>query len=173
MSDVPTLETGRLRMRRHEVSDFEPMLEMWTNPHVTRFIGGKPSSRPDTWARLLRYIGHWTALDYGYWAVEDKVSSRYLGEIGFADFKREVQPSFDGIPEIGWAMAPWAHGQGYATEGVKAALEWGRRRFEGTRVVCMINSDNTASIKVAKKAGFRQYAQNEYEGSTTLFFERV
>lgn len=170
---VPVLETERLRLRRHELADFEPMLEMWASPEVTRFIGGKPSSRPDTWGRLLRYIGHWTALDYGYWAVEEKASGRYLGDIGFADFKRETDPSFEGIPEIGWALAPWAHGQGYAVEAVRAALEWGDSHFGGARIVCMISSDNDRSIRVAEKVGFKPFAQNEYEGATTIFFERL
>ena len=170
---VPVLNTERLRMRRHELGDFEPMLEMWASHEVTRFIGGKPSTRPDTWGRLLRYIGHWEVLGYGYWAVEEKASGRYLGEVGFADFKRELDVDFGGSPEIGWALAPWAHGQGYATEAVRAALAWGEKHFGDPRAVCMISRENAASIRVAERAGFRLFDETEYEVSTTFFYERV
>jgi RimJ/RimL family protein N-acetyltransferase len=35
-----------------------------------------------------------------------------------------MQPSLGSAPEAGWVMAPRAHGKGYATEAVRAALAW-------------------------------------------------
>ncbi|HEX6858670.1 MAG TPA: GNAT family N-acetyltransferase [Caulobacteraceae bacterium] len=172
MSAVPVVETERLRLRRHRLADFEPMLAMWADPEVTRFIGGRPSTREETWSRLLRYIGHWEALGFGYWAVEDKASGAFIGDIGFADFKREMQPSFEGMPELGWALAPAAHGKGYATEAVRAAADWGDAHFGGARMVCMISPENAPSIRVAEKNGFRQFAETLFKGSPSLLFER-
>ena len=63
-------------------------------------------------------------LDYGFWVVTDKVSGAFLGEVGFADFKRDLTPPL-GVPEIGWALMPHAHGKGLATEAVQAALSPG------------------------------------------------
>lgn len=170
--DTPVLETERLRLRGHGLRDFEPMLAMWTDEGVTRFIGGRPSTRDEVWARLLRYVGHWALLDYGYWAVEERGSGVFIGEIGFADFKREMEPSFEGIPELGWALTPSAQGKGYATEAVRAAIDWGHARFAGARIVCMISPENTASIRVAEKTGFHQFAETNYKGSPSLLFER-
>lgn len=65
-------------------------------------------------------------LGYGYWAVEEKVSGHYVGELGFADFKRDIQPSIEGMPELGWALVPRAHGKGYATEGRAENFRVGR-----------------------------------------------
>jgi RimJ/RimL family protein N-acetyltransferase len=61
-------------------------------------------------------------LSYGYWAVEEKTSGRYVGELGFADFKRDIVPSIEGMPELGWALVPQFHGKGYATEALRAAV---------------------------------------------------
>ena len=170
---APVLETERLRLRGHRLSDFQPMLEMWGDPEVTRFIGGKPSTRDEVWNRLLRYVGHWAVLGYGYWAVEEQATGAYVGDIGFADFKRDMDPSFEGIPELGWALAATAHGKGYASEAVQAAVDWGRGHFHGQRIVCMISPENTPSIRVAGKCGFSQFGETNYKGAPSLLFERL
>src|SRR5262245_3181356 len=151
---VPTIETARLRLRGHRPEDFAACAAMWSDPVVVRHISGRPSSAEESWARLLRYAGLWALLGYGYWAVEEKASARFAGDVGFADFKRAVQPPLEGAPEIGWVLAPWAYGRGFATEAVAAALGWGDRHFGSTPTVCMIAPENTASIRVAEKCGY-------------------
>ena len=112
---TPVLETPRLRLRPHRVEDFEALANLWADPAVTRFIG-KPSTREESWARLLRYGGLWPLLGFGYWAVEDRETGAYLGDVGFADFHRALDPAPPALPEIGWVLAPAAHGRGLATE---------------------------------------------------------
>lgn len=145
---------------------------MWGDPIVTRHIGGKPFSAENVWSKILRYAGHWALLEFGYWLVEERTTGRFVGEVGFADFKRAIDPPFDGAPEIGWALAARAHGQGYATEAVNAAVEWGERRWAKRHTVCLIDPDNQASIRVAEKCGYREYGRTNYLGSPTILFER-
>ena len=108
---------------------------MWADPVVTRHIGGRPFTREEVWARLLRYRGHWAHLGYGFWLIEDKASGEFLGETGFAEFQRAILPPIEGTPEIGWVLATRAHGLGYATEAVRAAVAWGDKHFQGARTV--------------------------------------
>ena len=103
---IPIVETARLRLRGHRAEDFDDCAAMWADPSVVRHIGGRPFPAEETWTKILRYAGLWALLGFGYWAVEEKASGRYVGDVGLADFKRDVQPSFDGAPEIGWALAP-------------------------------------------------------------------
>jgi RimJ/RimL family protein N-acetyltransferase len=42
---IPTLETERLILRPHRLADFDAYVEMWADPDVVRFIGGKPFDR--------------------------------------------------------------------------------------------------------------------------------
>jgi RimJ/RimL family protein N-acetyltransferase len=139
---------------------------------VVRYIGGKPFSREDVWARMLRYAGHWSWMAYGYWAVEEKATGSFVGELGFADFKREIEPSLEGAPEIGWVLVPRVHGKGYATETVRAAVEWGDARFGPARTVCLIHPENLASIRVAEKSGYREFQRTTYKGAATVILAR-
>jgi len=168
---IPILETERLRLRGHRLDDLEACVALWGDPLVTRYIGGKPSTRELTWARLLRYAGHWSMLGFGYWVVEGKSTGDVIGEVGFADFKREFEPALD-VPEIGWVLAPPMHGKGYGTEAVRAALAWGDRHLDSPRTVCLIAPENAPSIRVAEKCGYREILRTTYKDEPTLLFER-
>jgi RimJ/RimL family protein N-acetyltransferase len=169
---APVIETERLVLRPHNPEDFPECAQMWADPMITLYIGGKPSSAQATWLRLLRYVGHWTWMGYGYWAVEEKATGGFIGELGFADFKREIVPPLGDAPELGWALASRAHGKGYATEAVRAAVAWGDACLASRRTVCMIHPDNLASIRVAQKCGYREFERTTYAGDPTILFER-
>jgi RimJ/RimL family protein N-acetyltransferase len=169
---VPVLETERLVLRGHRGGDFPEYIALWTDPEVTRFIGGKPFTREETWARLLRNIGHWAELGFGYWVVTEKATGRFAGEVGFADFRREIEPSLEGIPEIGWALAPHVHGKGYATEAVRAAIAWSDRHFGPVRTACIVAPGNAPSIRVAEKCGYREHRHTVYKNKPTIMYVR-
>ncbi len=65
---------------------------MWGVRIVTRHIGGRPFTAEESWSRLLRYAGHWYLLGFGYWAVVERGTNRFVGEVGFADFHRRHHP---------------------------------------------------------------------------------
>ena len=131
MISAPILETPRLVLRAHEPGDLDACVAMWAEPEVVRYTVGTPSSPQRTWLRMLGYRGHWSMLGFGYWAVIERASGTFVGELGFADFKRDVPDDLRGLPEIGWAFANRAWGKGYATEGVRAAHRLGRRALRG------------------------------------------
>ena len=72
IAPLPVLRTDRLTMRPHRLEDFPDTAALWADPEVVRFIGGHPLSREESWARFLRYLGHWTALGFGYWTVRHR-----------------------------------------------------------------------------------------------------
>jgi RimJ/RimL family protein N-acetyltransferase len=170
--DVPIIETERLRLRGHRMEDFVSSAAMWADPKVTCHLGVNPLTEEDAWTRFLRYIGHWSLMGFGYWVVEEKATGNFVGEIGFADYKRDLVPSLNGTPEIGWVLAPPTHGRGYATEGVHAALAWGDANFTPTRTACMITPENLASIRVAAKCGYQEVQKTTYKGHLVLMFVR-
>ncbi|TPW33611.1 GNAT family N-acetyltransferase [Martelella alba] len=170
--DVPQLLTARIRMRGFRLDDFEDFAAMWADPVVVRYISGTPQPRSQSWERLLRHIGHWHALGFGYWAVEDRDSGAFIGGIGFAANRREITPSIDAWPEIGWTLVPAAHGRGLASEAVAAAIAWGDQYLEADRTVCIFDPQHAASIRVAEKNGYQEMAMGEYRGQPTLIMER-
>lgn len=165
--------TQRLLMRPHERGDYEALCALWADPEVTRHITGAPQDAASSWQRLLRYAGHWALLDFGFWAVVEQASGRYIGDVGLMQARRALGERFDSAPEIGWSLAPSAQGKGYAREAVTAAIDWAHTRFGLTRLVCMITPDNAPSQRVAVKFGFEVFARTEYAGAAVELYERL
>ncbi|MFN2527380.1 MAG: GNAT family N-acetyltransferase [Candidatus Baltobacteraceae bacterium] len=171
-ASAPQLETSRLILRAHRADDLAACAAMWADPNVVRHIGGKPSTVQATWYRMMRYGGLWPLLSYGYWAAVEKASGLFIGELGFADFKREMEPSIEGIPELGWAFASPFHGKGFATEALHALAAWGDEHIDAPLTVCIIDPQNIPSVRVAQKTGYVEKVRSSLVGEETILFER-
>jgi RimJ/RimL family protein N-acetyltransferase len=169
---APILETPRLRLRAVHARDCDAHAEMLADPEFVRFLGGAPLSREDAWRKVVTAAGLWPLLGFGYWTIESGSDRSYLGQLGFADFKRGMTPSIEGLPEMGWLMAPRAQGKGLATEAVLAALEWADRALAGQEIVAIINHANAPSIRIAEKAGFSAREEAVYRAEPILLFRR-
>jgi RimJ/RimL family protein N-acetyltransferase len=167
----PILTTDRLILRAHTAADFPGCYTLWSDPDVTRFIGGRPSTQEEVWSRILRYIGHWEVLNYGYFLVTERQTGAVVGEFGLADFRRNVVPPFGDTPEAGWVMLPQYHGKGLAQEALTAVLAWADQTMP--RTVCMIHPDNAPSLKLAAKLGYTEYARGQYGEHTPILLERI
>ena len=170
---APVIDTPRLRLRAHRPDDLDASLAMWGDPAVTRFIGGRPFTREEVWGRLLRYSGMWAFMGHGFWAIEDKATGELVGDVGVMEARRDIKPSFEGEPEVGWALSPRIHGRGYATEAVGAALGWADAQLAVSTLVCIISPENTPSIRIASKFGFRERTRTTCHGVPTIQFERL
>jgi RimJ/RimL family protein N-acetyltransferase len=166
---APLIETARLRLRPHCPGDLPECTAMWADPAVTRFTSGRAFNREEVWARLLRYAGHWLWMEYGFWAIEDKATGCFAGELGFAEVEREMNPKLD-MPEAGWALAKQFHGRGYGSEALDAALEWADERMPAT--TCMIHPENFVSLRLAAKYGYRDPVRAVYKGQATIVLRR-
>ena len=149
------------------------MAAMWSDPEMVRFIGaGQPLSEEVVWARLQRTVGAWAVLGYGFLAIEHAASGRLIGEAGFLE--RFAPAGEHRTPEAGWAVETSARGQGYAGEAMAAILAWGDRRFQ--RTSCVIAPENTPSIALARRLGYREAgvepASADWTGPEFLRFER-
>ena len=171
--DIPVVESARLRLRPHTPADIDAATAMWADPRVTRFTGGRAFTREETWARLLRYTGNWAWFGYGFWAVEEIDGGAYVGQLGIAEFGRETSPPLAAVPEVGWSFIVPAHGRGFASEGVRAAVLGAEANVAAAKTMCLIDPANLASIKVARRCGFGEIAPVMYKGSRSLRFERA
>lgn len=152
----PRIETDRLILGPYRNEEFERYAEIWASPIVTKFIGGKPCNRQQTWTKVISYMGHWMLMGFGYWSVREKSTEKPVGDVGFLDMRRDLIPSIEGIPEIGWAFHESAHGKGYATEAIGAILKWSETHFNWPTTACLIHPDNIASIRLAQKFNYRE-----------------
>jgi RimJ/RimL family protein N-acetyltransferase len=165
-------ETARLRFSRHALGDYVDSAAMWAEAETTRHIGGTPSTPEESWARLLRNVGHWAVAGYGFWVIRDRATGRFMGEVGLKQFRRDLDPAWESLPEIGWVLAPWARGRGMASEAAAAVLAWGDRHLAGARTLCLIDPDNAASLRVAAKCGFSDMSRVSYRDKTVIILDR-
>ena len=172
ISEAPTLETERLILRAFRADDLDALAAMWTDPEVVRFIGGQPLTREDTWRRMLAACGQWPYTGYGYWLVEMKSSGEIVGQLGFADFKREMEPRIEGEPEFGYVFSPRVHGQGIAHEACAAVIEWGDSNLDADSYPAIIAPGNAASIRLAERLGFEREPDASYRGEAIALFRR-
>ena len=172
MPNIPVLETDRLVLRGFRVDDLDAMTAMWALPDVVRYIGGSPLTREQSWTRLLRHIGMWSVMGFGFWAITDKASGQLIGEAGFHDMRRALVPSIENTLEAGWGLLPGYHGRGYASEALTAMWPWAEENHGGKPITCIIDPQNAASLRLAERHGFRAFARSPYQGSDVVILRK-
>lgn len=172
MRQAPVLQTERLTLRPFQAGDADAQAAMMGDAEVMRHLGGHPLAREDSWRKLLCGHAMWSLFGFGYWAVARRDGGAMIGQIGFADFQRDMDPPVSGLPEMGWLFAREAAGQGYATEAVAAGLAWIDEALSPQRIVAIIDHANESSIRVAVKSGFDARQDATYRGESILLFSR-
>lgn len=160
-------------MRAHTRADAALVTALWQDPVVVHHFGGTPVAEEDCWSRLLRYVGHWRLNGYGLWAVEERESGAFIGDVGLFEGRRGLGDRFDSAPEAGWVLLPMGHGKGYAREVMNAALAWGEAELGWARTVCMIDPENMASLRTADALGYKPFDQRPYKGKELVLLERT
>jgi len=163
VSDIPVLETERLRLRAFRLGDFEGYAAMCGDPEVARYLTTR-FDREQAWRHLAFLIGHWVLRGFGMWAVEEKATGAFVGRIGFAE--PEGWPGF----ELAWTLARPFWGRGYATEGARAALAHAFTVLKKDRVVSLIHPENQASLRLAERLGERLEGRVEILGREHLVY---
>jgi RimJ/RimL family protein N-acetyltransferase len=144
--------TERLRLRRFRAGDGEAYAAINADPLVVRYLGGE-IDRGASDAQLARIMAHWDEHGFGLWAAELRDDGRMIGFVGLSipGFLPAVLPAV----EVGWRLASDVWGRGLATEGGRAAVEWGFGGLGLDRIISIIDPQNIASLRVAEKLGMR------------------
>jgi RimJ/RimL family protein N-acetyltransferase len=171
---APTLESARLVLRAHGIEDLPAYAAMRADPEVMRHMGdGKPATEEEAWASFLKFPGMWQFMGFGSWAIVEKQTKLFVGDVGFSDRKRDRGPDLRDIPELGWSLVRTAFGNGFATEALRAALAWGCEALGHVRVIALTSEENLASMRVAEKCGFTEFHRGLSAGRPRVFFERI
>ena len=160
-----TLETDRLKLRMFREDDFEEYARITGDVEVTRYLSdGRALARWEAWRQMAMIIGHCHLKGYGPWAVEEKLTGRLLGRIGF--FNPEGWPGF----ELGWVLGRESWGKGFATEGARRALDYAFSEMGRDHVISLIHPDNSASIRVAERIGEKLEGRTQFFGHEVLIY---
>ena len=107
---------------------------MWTEPAVYQYTMGRPATGGEDLEQIAPLLGPLGPARIRLLGGGREGYGRlYLGEMGFADFHRDIDPPLDGQPELGWILKTTAHGKGYATEALTAISSSGDSDFGSQR----------------------------------------
>ncbi|MGI8931794.1 MAG: GNAT family N-acetyltransferase [Sphingomicrobium sp.] len=169
---APRLETERLILREFTRADLDAHAATLGDIEVMRHISGEPLTREDSMRRIFMSVGQWPVDGIGMWAVERKSDGKLVGQVGFFDMARDMQPKIEGLPEMGWIFDTSVHGQGIAREACETALEWFDANRGPTEIPAIISEGNVPSMKLAERLGFVRQPDGVYKGESIAIFRR-
>jgi RimJ/RimL family protein N-acetyltransferase len=119
------------------------------------------SSRAQSEEDVAIFEARFDELGYGLWAVEVPGVAPCIGFIGLnpATFAAPFTPAV----EVGWRLARAYWGNGYATEGARAALNFGFDAVGLDEIVSFTTPANTRSWHVMEKIGMTRDPADDFD----------
>jgi len=160
-------ESERLRCRRWQPTDVDPLLLVYGDAEAMRWVGdGAPISQAECEAWLKVTENNYRTRGYGMFALEERAAGQVVGFCGL------VHPGGQQEAEVKYAFLRAYWGRGLATEAVKALLFYGATHHALTRVIATVAPENLASQRVLLKAGMaKTELRHDEDGSDTQLFE--
>ena len=164
---IPSLNTERLLLRAFDQDDLDPFAAMVSNLEVMQraTYDGNTMTRAQAWNWLCLMLGHWHMRGFGIWGIEEKSSGELIGRIGL-----QFLDGFEDV-ELVWMLAKSVWGKGFASEGARAAIDYGLNTLAIPRIAAVIHQDNKPSIRLAERLGMEM--EKEVERKEILFYHYV
>ena len=160
------LFTSRLHLRPFTAADRDAIHAIYTDPEVMRHVGhGAHRTIAETVAALRTYAEVLADRGYSFVAVTERVGGALVGDAG-------LHPLGGRGPdiELGYTLARWAWGRGYATELGTALVEHAFGQLGAERVVAQVEPANRASRHVLEKLGMTQRGERTAYGRPHLVY---
>ncbi len=146
------LPTPRLILRQWRPSDLEPFAAMNADAEVMRYYPAVWNrAQSDAFAQQVMQL-----IDergWGFWAVEERASGRFIGFVGLHVPSNNLP--FSPCVEIGWRLAKSYWSLGYATEAAQTAIVFGFQQLHLKDLVAFTAITNLKSRAVMERLGMR------------------
>jgi RimJ/RimL family protein N-acetyltransferase len=144
------VRTERLVLRPHRAEDEDSVFEACQDPAIQRWNTLIPSPYTRAVAReWVRDLAPRERAEGHGMPVVIEADGRLVGSSGVEFTAGPLGPG------VGYWIAPWARGRGYAAEAAHALAEWAIG-LGAPRVHLFADVRNAASLAVARRAGFTQ-----------------
>ena len=140
-----TLTTERLILRPLEAADAEDLYDAYRRPEAMRFMDDAAHTSAAETKKMVDGMLDGPGTVWTVRTTEDGPALGYVDYIGNA-----------GVPGMGYFLHPDHWGNGYMSEAVRGALDYGFDKMELDRVELWISEENTASVRLAERVGFRR-----------------
>src|SRR4051794_35742006 len=163
------LETQRLVLRHLLPGDLDDLFALYRDPEVRRYFPEGTLTYEETKEELEWFLGgHPTHPQLGLWATIHKETDQFIGRCGLLPWTIEQRPEV----EVAYMLAKEYWGQGLGTEAAQAILDYGFGQLQLSRLICLIDRENQASIKVARKIGMRLEKEVDDGKGPALLYSR-
>jgi RimJ/RimL family protein N-acetyltransferase len=144
------LETDRLIFRHVNIDDLDDLYALYCDPEVIKYIPDAPRSSEETRQELEWHMnGHPRHPELGLWATIHKASNQFIGRCGLLPWTIDQREEV----EVAYLLAKQYWGQGLGTEAARAIAQYGFEQLHLYRLICLIDQENEASIRVARNIG--------------------
>jgi RimJ/RimL family protein N-acetyltransferase len=163
------LETDRLLLRHLEPGDLDALYQLYRDPEIRRFFPEGTLTYQETREELEWFLnGHPQHPELGLWATIHKPTGQFIGRCGLLPWVIDGQPEV----EVAYMIAREHWGQGLGTEAAQGVLDYGFEHLGLARLICLIDHDNVASIRVAMKIGMRFEKEGRDDKGPFLLYSR-
>lgn len=143
------LESERLRFRKITPEDFDLLRVLLGNPTVM-YAWEHTFSDEQVRDWIQRQLVYYVQDSVGYFAVHDKNTGAFVGQMGLHRFELDNLKGF----EVCYMLSPHHWKKGYAIEGVRSLEAYACEKL-GLRILyAQVRTNNQPSVVVAEKAGF-------------------
>ena len=163
------LETDRLILRNLVPADLESLFKLYSDPDVRHYFPEGTLTLAETKEELEWFLnGHPQHPEFGLWATIHKETTHFIGRCGLLPWTIDERPEV----EVAYMLGREYWGQGLGTEAAQAILEYGFEHLHLSRLICLIDRENLASIKVARKIGMTFEKEGRDEQGPFLLYSR-
>jgi len=144
-------ESARLILRTWTPDDIDAGVRLWGDAGVMRLVG-EPLTRDQVASAIAAGTAHQENHGCQHWAVVDRQTSDIIGCCGFNTMPG--RPEFDDALELAVHIAQHAWGHGYATEALRASVDYAFAYLSPARLVAWTEPENRAMQRVLERTGF-------------------
>ncbi|MFT5194073.1 MAG: RimJ/RimL family protein N-acetyltransferase [Cellvibrionaceae bacterium] len=144
------LETERLLLRHLEPADLEALFVLYRDPEIRQYFPDGTLTFEQTKEELEWFLnGHPQHPELGLWATIHKETGQFIGRCGLLPWTLDGRAEV----EVAYLIDKNFWGQGLATEAAQAIVTYAAEKLRLSRLICLIDHENQASIRVAEKIG--------------------
>jgi RimJ/RimL family protein N-acetyltransferase len=145
------IQSARLCLRQLEAEEARALLQGKSDPDRPWMAGYPMQGTLIAVEALVRAIDNGSSPGaYGVYQLVRSSDRVVIGDIGF-----HGPPNQGGVVTVGYGLAPGARGQGFATEALRAVVDWALAQPEVAWVEADTTHANLPSQRVLERAGMR------------------
>jgi ribosomal-protein-alanine N-acetyltransferase len=162
------IETERLIIRKIQEKDVEDLFKIYSDDELTKyFVSGADKSLEQTKIRVKNIRFHWDKYGFGDFILMHKENSKIVG-YGGLHYKID-----GGNVNVSYVIDKSLWRTGLGKEACLALLYYGFRILGLNEIVAEIDPENTNSIKLIEKCGFKLNKIIEWRGFKRLEYTMI